>query len=317
MNHWQRNNPYHQHTIQRSITFEGRGVHSGQCVVMTLQPAPADSGYVFERQDVAADKSEVAARWHQVTDTRLCTKVSNGFGVSVATIEHLMAALNASGVDNCRILIDGPEVPIMDGSAEPFIRKIQQTGLAEQRVTRRALIITNPVWVREGEKFAGFVPFPQPWFDISIDFPSQVIGKQSLSVPLDSHFFTAEIAKARTFGFESQIATLQQLGLARGGSLNNAILVSGDTVVNPEGLRYEDEFVRHKLLDAIGDFALVGMPIYGRFVGHCSGHELNNRLLKRLLWHSESSIVTSVLEAAERWSQYVVDDSYELLDAAV
>jgi UDP-3-O-[3-hydroxymyristoyl] N-acetylglucosamine deacetylase len=308
-------NPFFQHTLSGPIHFVGRGLHNGKAVSMTLVPAVADSGYVFERLDVSVSHSIVPARWHTVTDTRLSTTVSNGVGVTVSTIEHLMAALFVCGVDNCRILIDGPEVPIMDGSAKCFVDQIQAEGLSRQREERRALVVINPIWVYEQNKYAGLLPFPQQWFDMSIEFESPAIGKQNYSMPLDEAFFTANVSAARTFGFEDQLATLRALGLAQGGTLRNAILVNQQGVVNAEGLRFDDEFVRHKMLDAVGDLSLAGAVIFGRFVGHCSGHQLNNRLLRDLMHSKRLWTLTTVREATEQWSRMMDDTTYgELLD---
>ncbi|AUM13324.1 UDP-3-O-acyl-N-acetylglucosamine deacetylase [Ketobacter alkanivorans] len=314
MKHTQRN-PFYQHTLSGPVHFVGRGLHNGKAVSMTLLPALPDSGYVFERLDVGVASATVAARWHTVTDTRLSTTIANSYGVTVSTIEHLTAALNACGVDNCRILIDGPEVPIMDGSAKVFVERIQAEGLTRQREERKALVITNPIWIYEQDKYAGFLPFPQPWFDMTIEFESKVIGKQNYSMPMNETFFTSQISRARTFGFEDQIATLKKLGLAQGGTLRNAILVNDKGVVNEEGLRYDDEFVRHKLLDAVGDLALAGAPIFGRFVGHCSGHNLNNRLLRSMMQNKTFWKFVTVREATENWSRMIDDTSYdEILD---
>lgn len=316
MSHYKRN-PFFQHTLTQPLHFVGRGLHSGKPVSMTLLPAVADSGYVFERLDVIRSQAEVPARWHTVTDTRLSTTVSNGFGVSVSTIEHLIAALYATGVDNCRIILDGSEVPIMDGSAKPFVDGIQNIGVTQQVAERRALVITKPIWMYDGDKYAGFWPFPQQWIDMTIDFESEVIGKQNFSMPLNENFFDAHISEARTFGFEDQINTLKSLGLAQGGSLKNAILVNDDGVVNEEGLRFEDEFVRHKILDAIGDLALAGAVVFGRFVGHCSGHKLNNQLLRQTLQQDNAWRFTTVREAIEQWCEMIDDNTYEnLLEVA-
>lgn len=311
-------NPYFQHTLAKPIYFAGRGLHSGKTVAMTLQPALANTGYVFERLDVDIETREIPARWHTVTETRLSTRISNAWGVSVSTIEHIMAALFASGVDNCRILLDGEEVPIMDGSAKPFVRQIESVGLQQQKEERRALVITQPVWVYDRDKYAGFLPYPQQHFDMTIDFESSVIGKQNYSMPLDADFFDMEIAEARTFGFENQIETLKKLGLVLGGSLQNAVLVNDAGVVNEEGLRFKDEFVRHKLLDAVGDLSLAGAVIFGRFIGHCSGHGLNNRLLRSLLQHKNQWKYTTVREATEQWADIMDVKTYgDVLESAI
>lgn len=293
---------YFQHTLNRSISFIGRGLHTGLAIRMMIQPAPANTGHIFVRQDVPLDQAEVPARWNTVTDTRLSTTVANRFGVKVATIEHLMAALHACGVDNARIVLNGPEVPIMDGSAEPFVRLIRQVGLQQQEEERRAILVRKPVRVEEDGKSASLLPNPRPWMDMTIEFDSEVIGHQHLSVSVEAESFETELANARTFGFEDQINTLRKLGLAKGGSLQNAVLVNENGVVNAEGLRHADEFVRHKILDAIGDLSLAGMPIIGRFNGFCSGHGLNNTLLRKLLQSVDSWTLTTMRGAEEYWN---------------
>lgn len=290
---------YRQHTLNGPIGFVGPGLHSGQTVSMVIHPAPADSGRVFVRQDVPEDRAEIQARWNTVTDTRLSTSVSNRFGVKVATIEHLMAALHASGVDNARIVLNGPEVPILDGSSEPFIRLIRQTGLCPQNAERRVIVVQRPVRVEDQGKWAMLIPDIQPSMDMTIEFDSEVIGRQRLSVPLDRESFETGLADARTFGFQDQVDTLRKLGLIRGGSLRNAVLVNEAGVVNPEGLRHSDEFVRHKILDAIGDLSLAGAPIMARIIGHRSGHALNNALLRELLQDEDNWFLATLRDAQD------------------
>jgi UDP-3-O-[3-hydroxymyristoyl] N-acetylglucosamine deacetylase len=285
---------YYQHTLMGPIDFVGPGLHSGEMIRMTVQPAPVNTGYVFVRQDMPAGRAEVPARWNSVTDTRLSTTVANVFGAKVATVEHLMAALRASGIDNARILLSGAEVPIMDGSAEPFMRQIRRVGLCRQHEERRVIVVRKPVRVEESGKSAALLPDPDPSMDMTIDFDSGAIGRQQLSVVLDRESFERDLAAARTFGFREQVETLRKLGLVRGGSLQNAVVLDEDGVLNPEGLRHPDEFVRHKILDAIGDLALAGAPIMGRFVGHCSGHALNNVLLRELLHNENNWFLTTV-----------------------
>ncbi len=287
-------NHHFQHTLNGPINFVGPGLHSGLMISMMVQPAPANTGYIFVRQDVPVGHAEVPARWNAVTDTRLSTTVSNRFGVKVATIEHLMAALHASGVDNARIVLNGAEVPILDGSAEPFIRLIRHVGICPQREERKVIVVRRPVRVEENGKAAALIPDAHPSMDMTIEFEAGAIGRQQLSVPLDRESFERELADARTFGFQDQVDTLRKLGLVKGGSLQNAVLINDGGIVNPEGLRHPDEFVRHKILDAIGDLALAGAPIMGRFVGHCSGHALNNALLRELLHNDDNWFLTTV-----------------------
>lgn len=296
------NGKYFQHTLALNLTFVGRGLHNGLPVRMTLQPADPDSGIVFVRSDVPLFQSEITARWYNVTDTRLSTTISNRFGAKVSTIEHLMAALYVCGIDNARIVLNGPEVPIMDGSAEPFVRMIQQAGPVQQNAERRAIVIRHQVRVEEHGKSASFLPEPVPWVDMTIDFDNAAIGHQELSVPLDRDLLAFDVSAARTFGFQEQIDTLRKLGLAKGGSLQNAVLIGDNGVINQEGLRFEDEFVRHKVLDAVGDLSLAGMTIVGRFMGMCSGHGLNNQLLRQLLAQEDAWFLTTLSGAKEYWT---------------
>lgn len=286
-----------QHTLNRPISFVGPGLHSGRVVSMVVQPAPADCGRVFVRQDVPADRAEVPARWNAVTDTRLSTTIANRFGIRVTTIEHLMAALHAAGVDNARVLLNGPEVPILDGSSAPFTQMIRQAGLFAQRAERWVIVVRKPVRVEDNGKWAALVPDVIPAMEMTIDFGDAVIGRQQLSLTVDRETFEHELADARTFGFRDQVEALRTLDLIRGGSLQNAVLVDKDGIVNPEGLRHADEFVRHKLLDAVGDLALAGMPILGRFIGHRSGHALNNALLRELLQNDAAWSLTTLRDA--------------------
>jgi len=296
------NRHYLQHTLAHPVTFVGRGLHNGQPVRMVVQPADADTGIRFTRVDVSPRHAEINARWYNVTDTRLSTTIANRHGVRVATIEHLMAALFICGIDNANIQVNGPEVPIMDGSAEPFVRLFQQVGIEKQQAERRAIVIRQPVRVEEAGRSASFLPAPQPWIDMAIDFESAAIGHQELSIPFERDLLASDVVSARTFGFQEQIDTLRKLGLAKGGSLQNAVLVGDRGVINPDGLRYQDEFVRHKVLDAVGDLSLAGLTIVGRFVGVCSGHGLNNQLLRKLLQQEEAWTYTTVSAAEQFWT---------------
>ena len=277
-----------QTTLSHSISCSGLGVHSGHPVQLMLNPAPADSGIVFRRTDVTAEQRKmgadrIEARYMCVTDTRLGTTLSNEHGVMVATVEHVMAALAGLGVDNAEIVLDGPEVPIMDGSAAPFVFLIESAGLRAQAARKRALRILKPISVVEDGKRAEIIPADDFTVDVEIDFPSAAVRRQRLELSLSTNgAFKAELARARTFGFLHEVEALRQSGLARGGSLDNAVVIDGDVVLNEEGLRFADEFVRHKALDAVGDLALAGHTLLGHFRGVRSGHALNNRLLRAL-----------------------------------
>ncbi|MYM61953.1 UDP-3-O-acyl-N-acetylglucosamine deacetylase [Pseudomaricurvus sp. HS19] len=301
------NHDYMQHTLKSQLHFVGRGLHSGKAVRMTLAPAEAFTGYVFERADLAPPHNTVLARWSTVSDTRLSTTVSNRVGTSVSTIEHLIAALHASGVDNCRILLDGPEVPVMDGSAKVFVDQINSVGLQPLKAERMAIVVTESIWVEEDQAKVGLLPFPAPWVDMSIDFESEAIGEQSVCMPVTAEHFHESVCGARTFGFMEQATALRSLGLAQGGSLQNTVVVEDNRVLNREGLRYEDEFVRHKAVDAIGDLALLGVHIVGCFVGRRSGHRLNNQLLRRLMVESDSWYYTTLQDATEYWDEIMRD----------
>ncbi|GAB3113095.1 UDP-3-O-[3-hydroxymyristoyl] N-acetylglucosamine deacetylase [Aestuariicella hydrocarbonica] len=294
---------YLQHTLNNSIHFIGRGLHTGKAVSMTLKPAAANTGYEFCRLDLQPPYNLVPARWLNVSDTRLSTTISNNQGTSVTTVEHLLAALSACGVDNCQIDVDGPEVPIMDGSAKPFVDQILAVGLTPQAAERMAIVIQQPVFVQDGNAQAGFIPFPEPWMDMTIDFNSPLIGKQKMVMPMNPRNFAHNISAARTFGFSEHVGTLKTLGLAEGGALSNAILIDNDEIANPEGLRFEDEFVRHKILDAVGDLALLGVQIVGCFVGERSGHRLNNQLLRSLMYRDRNWTMTTLEDAIVNWEQ--------------
>lgn len=294
---------YLQHTLNKSVHFIGRGLHTGKHASLSLHPAAPDTGYVFHRLDLAPPYNVVPARWMTVTETRLSTTIGNHHGVNISTIEHLVAALSACGVDNCRIDIDGPEIPIMDGSAKPFVDQIIATGTQTQDKQRMALVMKEALWVNDGKAKAGIVPFPEPWMDMTIDFKSAAIGKQNIAMQMNRQNFIDSIGSARTFGFAEHVETMKTLGLAQGGTMRNAILVENDMVANPEGLRFDNEFVRHKVVDAVGDLALLGVSIVGCFVGHCSGHRLNNQLLRTLMYKEDKWALTTLEDAIVNWEK--------------
>lgn len=271
-----------QKTIKRRIHCTGTGLHSGETVKMTLKPAPANTGVVFRRTDVEAEKATIVASYENVSETMLGTTISNSHGVKVQTIEHLMAALAGTGVDNVIVEINGLEVPVVDGSSSPFVFLIDNAGLVSQAEPKRRIRILKPVIVEEGEKLGEFTPGHGFTVALGIDFDCPVIAQQDYRFSLNGDGFRNEISSARTFGYLKDVEQLQALGLARGGSLDNTIVIDGDVVMNDGGLRYDDEFVRHKVLDAIGDLFLAGMPIEGTFRGVRSGHDMNNKLLRAL-----------------------------------
>ncbi len=272
-----------QRTIRQAVSFVGLGLHSGKKTRMTLRPCDDASGIFFRRKDVAFEHSLIAARWHRVTSTTLSTGLSNSHDVSISTVEHLLAALRLCSIDNLEIEVDGPEIPIMDGSAKPFVETLQSIGTREIDAPRKVLLVHKPIEVRNGERYALFMPDNQPRVTVSIDFSEPAIGAQTLSVNTDDPELRHTIAPARTFGFMHEVEQLRERGLALGGSLNNAILVNGENIVNPDGLRFSDEFVRHKVLDAIGDLSLIGTPVMGHYHAFKSGHLMNKLLIYKLL----------------------------------
>lgn len=271
-----------QHTVLKTAILSGTGLHSGAETTLRICPADAYQGISFVRIDVSDRSNVIPARWDTVVDTRLCTVVGNDAGVTVGTIEHLMAALSACGVDNARIEIDGPEVPIMDGSSAPFVRVLQQAGLKTQTAPRRAIKILKEITIEEGDKKVTLKPSIGSRFRADIAFAHPSIGEQSYEIEMLSDQFVQEIADARTFGFVHEVNALRAQGLALGGSLENAVVLDQMKVMNPDGLRYDDEFARHKVLDAVGDIYLAGGPIIGLYEGFKPGHALNNQILRKL-----------------------------------
>jgi UDP-3-O-[3-hydroxymyristoyl] N-acetylglucosamine deacetylase len=269
-----------QKTLKAAIHCRGVALHAGGRVSMSLHPAAPDSGIVFRRSDRAG--AEIKACWRNVVEQPLCTRLDDGEGLSVSTIEHLMAALNGLEIDNAVIELDGPEVPVMDGSAAPFVFLIECAGIVEQDAPRRAIKVLKPVTVGEPGKSATLAPDDGFSMSFAIDFASDAISRQDITIAVDPETFKSDISRARTFGFLHEVDQMRAAGLARGGSLDNAVVINGHQVLNREGLRYVDEFVRHKVLDALGDLYLAGAPIIGHFRGMRSGHALNRRLLEAL-----------------------------------
>ena len=275
------NNNIQQTTLSQSISINGIGLHSGIKVSMKLIPAEADFGIKFIRTDLSINNT-VEALWSNVTNTKLSTTISNNEGVSISTIEHLMSALSGLHIDNLKIEIDGPEVPIMDGSSKEFVNLIESVPLKNLDKKRKIIKIKKNIKVINDNSSVELKPNKQFSIDFEIDFPSKLISKQSCQLQLINGNYKSDIASARTFGFEKDVDTLRSNGLALGGSLDNAVVVGDNKILNKDGLRYKDEFVRHKILDSIGDLYLAGAPIQGYFYGNKSGHYLNNLLLKSL-----------------------------------
>jgi len=272
-----------QRTLKTSVSVTGVGLHSGEKVTLSLRPGQVDGGIVFRRVDVKPVQ-DIQARPHLVHDTRLSTCMEQK-GVRVATIEHLMSALAGLGVDNAIVEMDGAEVPIMDGSAGTFIFLLQSAGIVEQSAAKKFIRIKKPVEVVQGDKRVRFEPYNGYKLTFTINFAHPVFAssKQHVTVDLNEHSYIRDISRARTFGFMQDVENMRAQGLALGGSLDNAIVMDEYRVLNPDGLRFEDEFVKHKVLDAIGDLYLLGHAVIGAFSGFKSGHALNNALLRALL----------------------------------
>jgi len=270
---------WNQRTVAKRVSCTGIGLHSGAPVTLTLAPAPADAGIAFVRMDLGV---EIPARHDLVVDTRLSTSLAVG-QARISTVEHVLSALHGMGIDNCRVEVDGPEIPILDGSAAPFVALIDQAGLKVQKAARHFVVITRPVEVRDGDKLARLEPAEGFSVSFTADFGHPLITNQGFQVTVSDRTFEREVARARTFCFRKDIELMQSMGLARGGSLENAIVVDEYSILNPEGLRWPDEFARHKVLDAIGDMALLGRPLLGALTAVKSGHALNQALVKRVL----------------------------------
>jgi UDP-3-O-[3-hydroxymyristoyl] N-acetylglucosamine deacetylase len=277
-----------QRTLKNAIRATGVGLHTGEKIYLTLRPAAVNSGIVFRRTDLA-QPVDIKADPLNVTDTRMSTTLEAG-GARISTVEHLMAAFAGLGIDNAYVDVTAPEVPIMDGSAGPFVFLLQSAGIEEQATPKQFIRIKKPVRVEDGDKWAQF----EPWdgfkvsFSIEFDHPSLRQSKQTACVDFSTTSFVKEVSRARTFGFMRDLEMLRAAGLARGGGLENAIVMDNFRVLNEDGLRYDDEFVKHKVLDAIGDLYLLGHPLIGAYSAHKSGHALNNRILRTLLSDQEA-----------------------------
>ena len=275
--------PFRQRSFKQRASLSGIGLHSGAKVRVTLAPAPADSGIVFVR-----DGKEIPALADFVVDTTMNTSVGRD-GLRIGTVEHVLAALAGCGIDNAYLEVEGPEIPIMDGSSEPFVALIREAGIHELRQSRRFLLVRKAVTVTEGDKLARLSPARGKFsINYTIDFRHPLISDQSFKLEMNERSFQKDIARARTFGFKRDVERLLRAGLARGGSLDNAVVVDDFNILNPEGLRFPDEFVRHKILDALGDLALIGMPVIGQLTAVKSGHGLNHQLVRRVLAEAEA-----------------------------
>ena len=279
----------YQNTLKTPVICAGIGVHSGERARMVIKPAAVNTGIRFRRTDLDT-QSDILARGDHVTEVQLGTTLTNEEGASVATVEHFLAACAGMGLDNLLIEIDGPEVPIMDGSSAVFCELFLNAGLVAQSALRRRIRILDTIEVKDGIKWAKLSPTQDTVLTLKakIEFETKAIGTQQMAMRLMPGRFAKDIAFARTFGFARDVETLKSMGLARGGSLDNAVVIDGDDIVNPEGLRSDDEFIRHKLLDAVGDLMLAGAPIAGAYEARQPGHAMNNKLVRALIEHPEA-----------------------------
>ncbi|HMV00355.1 MAG TPA: UDP-3-O-acyl-N-acetylglucosamine deacetylase [Rhodocyclaceae bacterium] len=287
-----------QRTLKSVIRASGVGLHGGVKVTMSLRPAAPDTGIVFRRVDLP-NPVDLPANAHSVGDTRMCSCLERD-GVKVGTIEHLMSAFAGLGIDNAWVDLDAPEVPILDGSAAPFVFLIQSAGIEEQNAAKKFIRVTQPIEVRDGDKWARFEPYDGYRLSFSIVFNHPAIDRSAQQAEMDfaEHSYVREVARARTFGFMQEVEYLRENGLALGGGLDNAIVLDEFRVLNGDGLRYGDEFVKHKILDAIGDLYLLGHPLLAAFSAHKSGHALNNLLARELLARRDAWELVSFQEAA-------------------
>jgi UDP-3-O-[3-hydroxymyristoyl] N-acetylglucosamine deacetylase len=284
-----------QRTLASAVTCRGIGLHGGERITMTLRPAAAGVGIVFQRVDAGA---EIPALWTNTVNATLCTILSNGEGIEIKTVEHLMAALAGSGIDNAIVELDGPEVPAMDGSAAPFMAMIDRVGTVAQAVPRRAIKVLKPIEVASQGASAALLPDHGFSMSFEIEFENPLIRFQDMMVTFEPDTFRSELSRARTFGMLDDVERLRAAGLVQGGSLENAIVISGDQVLNRGGLRYADEFVRHKLLDAYGDLYLAGSPIIGHFRGSRSGHAHTRQLLAALFADPDAWCTTTLADTS-------------------
>ena len=288
-----------QQTLAKRVSLVGTGLHSGRPARLVISPAPVGHGVVFCRTDVADRDCRIKARWDNVSDTVLNTRISNEAGVEVSTIEHLMAAIAGCGIHNALIEIDGPEVPIFDGSSVRFARAFLDAGVIPQAAPVDMIRILEPVRVERGDAFAELRPHQGFEIDYSIEFSDPVIGRQSLRQDLSNGAFLRELADCRTFCRKSDVDALHAQGLALGGTLENAIVVDGNEILSPGGFRRADECVRHKMLDALGDMSLAGAPILGAYHGHKAGHAMTNQLLRKLFSTKGAYVFEAADEAAD------------------
>lgn len=303
-----------QRTLKKSISCTGIGLHSGDKIKLTLSPAPEDTGIVFYRTDLKSAPG-IKASLENVVHTRLATTLGSD-GVAVATIEHLMAALSGMGVDNARVELSGAEVPVMDGSSAPFVYLLKTVGVETQSKYKKFCVIRKPLTVREDDKFVSVAPANELTIDYGISFDHPLIRNQELTFSFSDAAFDRELSRARTFGFLHEVEYMKKNGFGRGGSLDNAVVIDRFRILNQDGLRYKDEFIRHKILDFVGDISLMGCPIIGKFTAYKSGHTLNHTLMTELVKTTDAWEYVEFSHPVECEAHNIRVPSWGLLDVA-
>ncbi len=294
---------YQQHTLANSFTCTGSGLHSGKNTVLSVLPGEVNTGIVFIRKDVQGVRSEIQASWKNIKEHRFSICVSNAFGVQVNTIEHIMAALYACDIDNAKILIDGPEIPFMDGSADIFVSLINQVGVLKQNAQRHAIIVKKPVSITTGDKFAAILPSPISWIEVESEPNFGETDTNAFTAPIHRKIFEDQLASARVVIFSEQLNILRKRGLLLGGTIKNSVLVDNGKVMNKEGLRFPDEYIRHELVNCIGDISLLGARLIGQFTTVHTDHAINQALIKKLHNEKEAWEYSTVKKSQAYWAQ--------------
>jgi len=296
---------YMQHTLKSSFTCMGQGLHTGIKAVLRVFPGEVNTGIIFERRDIDKSRSEIQANWQNISDTKFSITLTNALNVSVATVDHIMAALYACDIDNARILIDGPEVPIMDGSTDTFVSLINQAGRKKQNAQRHAIIVKQPVSITVGEQFASFTPSPVPWLEMESESNglNDNDSNSKFAAPIHKRIFEDELAAARVFVFSEQLDTFRKRGYLKNSTQQNSVLVENGKVINPNGLRFEDEFIRHELVISLGAIALMGARVIGQFNGIHNDQRINHALIKKLITDRDTWEYATLKKANDYWAE--------------
>lgn len=298
---------YMQHTLAKSFSCLGVGLHSGYVVTMIVMPAEPDTGYTFVRRDVDSYFNEIEAHWHNVFDAKLGANLRNNQGVKVFSVEHLLAALSTQGIDNARIVIDGPEVPAMDGSARMFSDLILSVGKVQQNAQRKVLLVKKTVQVREGERTLSVQPSPLLWMDLEVNTPHAKLGSKRISTPVTELLFIKKLSGGRNFIDADHLSAYKELGYFQGASSNNLVIFQDSEILNKGKLRYKDEIARHKVVDLLGDMVLADAPIIGHFIGRSADHSLHHLLMLELMCDPESYVITTLKALEEDWLGLTAD----------